>query len=81
MLESSEFASLENMALSAPRMRVARFGLFEVDLERRVLRKEGFRLKLQDQPFQVLALLLERPCEVVTREDIQQKLFSCLACI
>jgi DNA-binding winged helix-turn-helix (wHTH) protein/Tfp pilus assembly protein PilF len=63
------------MALSAPRAKIARFGLFEADLERRLLSKEGIRVKLQEQPFQVLALLLERPYEVVTREEIQQKLW------
>ena len=63
------------MALSAPRTKIARFGLFEADLDRRLLTKEGIRVKLQEQPFQVLALLLERPYEVVTREEIQQKLW------
>ncbi|HKA53061.1 MAG TPA: winged helix-turn-helix domain-containing protein, partial [Candidatus Binatia bacterium] len=39
------------------------------------MRKHGRRIKLQDQPFQVLALLLERPGEVVTREELRQKLW------
>ena len=39
------------------------------------LRKGGLKLKLQEQPFQLLALLLSRPGEIVTREDIQQKLW------
>ena len=63
------------MAGSAQRTRIVRFGLFEVDLEQRLLSKEGARVKLQDQPFQVLALLLDRPCEVVTREEIQRQLW------
>jgi DNA-binding winged helix-turn-helix (wHTH) protein/Tfp pilus assembly protein PilF len=63
------------MAPFAPKTKVVRFGLFEADLEQRLLSKEGVRVKLQDQPFQILVLLLERPYEVVTREEIQQKLW------
>src|SRR5258708_14613336 len=63
------------MAASAPKTKIVRFGLFEADLEQRLLSKEGIRVKLQDQPFQILVLLLERPYEVVTREEIQQKLW------
>src|SRR6266849_9734557 len=53
-----------------------RFGAFEVDLHSGELHKHGIRLKLQDQPFHILALLLEHPGEVVTREELQQKLWS-----
>ena len=49
--------------------RRTRFSAFEVDLRSGELYKHGIRLKLQDQPFQILALLLERPGEVVTREE------------
>jgi tetratricopeptide (TPR) repeat protein/DNA-binding winged helix-turn-helix (wHTH) protein len=63
------------MSLSAPKTKAARFGLFEADLERRLLLKGGLRVRLQDQPFQVLALLLERPGELVTREEIRQTLW------
>ena len=52
-----------------------RFGVFEVDLQAGELRKQGFKVKLQDQPFQVLAMLLERPGEMVTREELQKKLW------
>jgi TolB-like protein/DNA-binding winged helix-turn-helix (wHTH) protein len=52
-----------------------RFGVFEVDLDARELRKTGRRLSLQEQPFQVLALLLERPGELVTREALQAALW------
>jgi Tol biopolymer transport system component/DNA-binding winged helix-turn-helix (wHTH) protein len=52
------------------------FGLFEVDLQARELRKSGVKIKLNDQPFQVLTLLLERPGEVVTREELQSRLWS-----
>ena len=53
-----------------------RFGVFEVDLRAGELQKAGRKVKLQEQPFQVLALLLERAGEVVTREDIQKKLWT-----
>ncbi|OLB31270.1 MAG: hypothetical protein AUH13_08820 [Acidobacteria bacterium 13_2_20CM_58_27] len=52
-----------------------RFGPFEEDSRSGEMYKHGIRLKLQDQPFQVLALLLERPGDVVTREDLRQKLW------
>ncbi len=51
------------------------FGLFEADLSTGELRKRGHRIHLQDQPFQLLSLLLERPGEVVTREEVQKKLW------
>ena len=57
------------------RSRVARFGIFELDLSAGELRKSGVKLRLQGQPFQVLALLLERAGDVVTREELQQKLW------
>jgi Tol biopolymer transport system component/DNA-binding winged helix-turn-helix (wHTH) protein len=53
-----------------------RFGSFEVDLRAGEVRKSGLRIKLQGQPFAVLALLLERPGQVVTREELQQKLWA-----
>ncbi len=52
-----------------------RFGAFEVDLHSGELRKGGLKLRLQPQPFRILALLLERPGEVVTREQLQQELW------
>jgi DNA-binding winged helix-turn-helix (wHTH) protein len=55
--------------------RVARFGLFELDLSAGELRRGGVKLRLQGQPFHVLALLLERAGDVVTREELQQKLW------
>jgi Tol biopolymer transport system component/DNA-binding winged helix-turn-helix (wHTH) protein len=51
------------------------FGLFELNLKARELRKSGVRIKLQEQPFQILALLLEQPGVVVTREELQKKLW------
>src|SRR5262245_19992407 len=53
-----------------------RFGLFEVDLSAGVLRREGRKVRLQEQPFQILTLLLERSGEVVTREELRQKLWQ-----
>ena len=53
----------------------ARFGAFEVNFAAGELRKHGIRLKVQEQPLQVLALLLARPGELVTREEIQQRLW------
>ena len=52
-----------------------RFGLFEVDLLTRELRKGGLRLKVPCQSFQILAMLLERPGQVITREDLRQELW------
>ena len=52
-----------------------RFGIFEVDPRSGELRKQGVKIKLQDQPHQVLVMLLERPGEVLTREDLQKKLW------
>ncbi len=52
-----------------------RFGVFELDLRAGELRKHGLRVRLQEQPFQVLAMLLEHPGEVVTREEVQKQLW------
>jgi len=63
--------------MEAPlRTRKTRFGAFELDLRSGELYKHGIRLKLQDQPFQVLALLLEHAGDVVTREELHQKLWA-----
>jgi TolB-like protein/DNA-binding winged helix-turn-helix (wHTH) protein len=55
--------------------RVLRFGAFEADLHGRELRKQGMHIKLQEQPFQVLAFLLEHAGEIVTRDQLRQKLW------
>ncbi len=55
---------------------VLRFGVFELDLRAGELRRHGLRVRLQEQPFQVLAILLEHRGEVVTREELQKKLWS-----
>jgi len=51
------------------------FGVFELDLRAGELRKRGLRIRLQEQPFQVLAMLVEQPGEVITREQLQKKLW------
>src|ERR1700723_454163 len=52
-----------------------RFGVFEADATLGELRRQGVRIKLNAQPFQVLVMLLERPGEVVTREEISRQLW------
>ncbi len=56
--------------------RVFCFGTFEADEAREELRKHGVRIKLHSQPFQLLMMLLERPAEVVTREEMRQRLWG-----
>jgi DNA-binding winged helix-turn-helix (wHTH) protein len=56
--------------------RMLRFSVFEVDLWAVELRKHGVRIKLQEQPFKILALLLERPGELVTRDELRERLWS-----
>jgi TolB-like protein/DNA-binding winged helix-turn-helix (wHTH) protein/tetratricopeptide (TPR) repeat protein len=55
---------------------VHRFGAFEINLQSGELRKSGMRLRLSGQPLQVLAILVERPGEVVAREELHSKLWS-----
>jgi Tol biopolymer transport system component/DNA-binding winged helix-turn-helix (wHTH) protein len=55
--------------------RLIRFATFEVDLDSGELRRNGLKLKLSGQPFQVLAILLERPGRVVSREELQKRLW------
>ena len=52
-----------------------RFGPFELDLRGGELRKEGRRIRLQEQPFQILRMLLDSPGEVVVREEIRKRLW------
>jgi DNA-binding winged helix-turn-helix (wHTH) protein len=59
-----------------PANRVFRFGIYEADARTGELRKQGARVRLQEQPFQVLVMLLERPGELVTREEICQRLWG-----
>jgi cholera toxin transcriptional activator len=55
--------------------RLLRFGVFEVDLDAGELRKNGARMRLQEQPFQVLAALLQNAGQVVTREHLREKIW------
>jgi TolB-like protein/DNA-binding winged helix-turn-helix (wHTH) protein len=63
------------MAQLATQRRILCFGSFEVDLASGELRRQGRKIRLQDQPFRLLALLLERAGEVVTREELRDKLW------
>src|SRR3979409_1922643 len=64
------------MGTPATSARIVRFGIFEVDLNALELRKHGLRLKLPEQPFQILALLLERPGEIITRDELRNRLWQ-----
>src|SRR6266404_1127529 len=64
------------MAPQVQASRVLQFGAFEVDLRTGSLRKSGARIKLQEQPFQILAMLLEKPGDMLTREELRQKLWA-----
>jgi eukaryotic-like serine/threonine-protein kinase len=64
------------MQQGRPAGRIVRFGSFEADFQEGKLTKAGVRIHLQEQPLQILALLLERPGQIVTREEIRQKLWS-----
>ena len=63
------------MGTPAAAARILRFGVFEVDLKVGELRKHGLRLKLSEQPFQVLAVLLEKPGEIITRDELRNRLW------
>src|SRR5215470_12119765 len=64
----------ERMPTAIPAERI-RFGIFEADLRSGELYKQGRKIKLHQQPFQVLTLLIERPGEVVTRDELRRKLW------
>ena len=62
---------------TSPRLpSLVRFGPYEADLLSGELRKSGIRLKIQDRPFQILAILLEQPGQMVTREQLQKRLWA-----
>jgi len=60
---------------SQPSPTIIRFGSFELDLGSSELRKKGLRLRIQEQPFQVLAILVSRPNDVVSREELRARLW------
>jgi len=68
-------ATSPNKSPSDSQGRVLRFGVFEVDVAAGELRKGGRRMRLQEQPFQVLVTLLENAGRVVTRDDLRQKVW------
>src|SRR5580692_8188125 len=57
-------------------VRIVRFGAFEVDLKANEVRKHGMRLRLPEQPSQVLAILLEKPGDVIAREEFRNRLWQ-----
>ena len=61
------------MQAPSPPRHIVHFGIFQIDLKARELHKAGVKVKLQEQPFRVLALLVDRAGQVVTREELQQK--------
>jgi DNA-binding winged helix-turn-helix (wHTH) protein len=63
------------LAETQSRPQLVRFGAFEADVRTGELRKDGVKLKFSGQPFQVLVILLERPGDVVTREELQKRLW------
>jgi TolB-like protein/DNA-binding winged helix-turn-helix (wHTH) protein/Tfp pilus assembly protein PilF len=63
------------MHTSQPAATLLRFGAFEADVQTGELRKQGKRIRLQDQPFQLLVMLLEAPGQVVTRDELRSKLW------
>jgi len=64
------------MQVAGSELRTKSFGAFEVDLKSAELRKHGIRIKLQEQPFQILTFLMEHAGDVVTREELRRKLWS-----
>lgn len=73
VLNSDRVGNSNGSATPAPV--TCRFGLFELDLRAGELRRNGVKVKLQEQPFRLLAQLLDRPGEVVTREDLRNRLW------
>src|SRR3984957_9421524 len=63
------------MQAPSPPPDIVHFGIFQIDLKSRELHKAGVRVKLQEQPFRVLALLVDRAGQVVTREELQKKIW------
>jgi TolB-like protein/DNA-binding winged helix-turn-helix (wHTH) protein/Flp pilus assembly protein TadD len=63
------------MEAASPPTNIVHFGIFQIDLKARELHKAGVRVKLQEQPFRVLALLVDRAGQVVTREELQQQVW------
>ena len=65
----------ESVSKLAPTHGVVRFDAFEVDFRKAEIRKHGFRIRLQCQPFHILQILLEHPAELVSREELQRQIW------
>ena len=66
---------LHHMDVPAHNVRAFRFGVYEVDPKAGELRRSGLKIKLQEQPFQILSALLDQPGEIVSREDLRRRLW------
>ena len=75
MIDLAKFAELDVPA-SAPAARLLSFDVFELDIRTSELRKRGVKLRLQGQPLQVLAILLQRAGDVVTREELRAQIWT-----
>jgi DNA-binding winged helix-turn-helix (wHTH) protein len=74
MLDSSRLTS--RMPTPASTSKIVQFGVFELDLQRAELRKQGVKVKLQEQPLKVLRVLLEKPGQIVSRDELRQWVWS-----
>ncbi len=68
--------AFHSMGPSATSAKIFRFGVFEVDPKAGELRKHGLRVKLSEQPFQILTMLLEKPGEIITRDELRSRLWQ-----
>lgn len=75
MTASAKLTGVPAPSLPARKSNIARFGAFQADLNARELRKQDRKVRLQEQPFAVLAVLLERAGTVVTREELRTRLW------
>src|SRR5216117_2008603 len=66
---------MAEMSLPSPSL-VYRFGVFQANVAARELRKHGVRIRLPGQPFCILSILLEKPGEIVTRDEMRQRLWA-----
>jgi TolB-like protein/Tfp pilus assembly protein PilF len=77
MIDSGNRKARDVMEFPADSKQTIRFGPYVVDLRTGELRKKGLKVRLQGKSFQILAALLEHPGELVTREELRQRLWSC----
>src|SRR6202035_4309420 len=74
-VSSMRISSQPTMPTTSPLTGIFQFGVFELDLNAGELHKSGVKVKLQDQPFRVLAVLVEHAGRVVTRDELRQKVW------